>query len=106
MPHQQKLRHIVDYTNIPAGGVVAINHGLLLDADNHPSLAVTPLMLKHFFYGADPGATSRVWWTAIGTVFATLNFNGVNAFAGVNIRVMIYIPHSICMDYSSQEKMY
>ena len=106
MPHQQKLRHIADYTNVAAANAVVINHGLLLDADNHPSLAVVPLMLDHFFYGADPSATSRLWWTAIGAANATLNWAGVTNLGGTNIRVMIYIPHSICMDYSSQEKMY
>jgi hypothetical protein len=109
MPHQQKLRHVIDLTNIPAAGTGAVAHGLQIDGDSHPALAVAPSMFNWFWYGADPiGAQTRnrVWFTAIGTLQYTLNWAGVNAFTGVNLRVEAMVPHSICMDYSSTQIPY
>ncbi len=106
MPHQQKLRHTADFTNIVAAAAQVINHNLHLDADNHPSLAVVPQFLEHMFYGADPGATSRVWYTAIGNANFTINWAGVNNLAGVNIRAHARILHSICQDFTMTDRPY
>jgi hypothetical protein len=109
MPHQQKLRHVVDFTNIPTANAVIVNHGLQIDGDSHPALAVAPSMFHWFWYGADPWDVrfgERVWFTAIGTLLYTVNWAGVNAFSGVNLRVEAMVPHSICMDYTSTQIPY
>jgi hypothetical protein len=109
MPHQQKLRHVVDFTNIPPNASALITHGLQIDGDSHPALPVAPSMFNWFWYGADPiGAQTRnrVWFTAIGTLQYMVWWAGVNGFAGVNIRIEAMVPHSICMDYTSTQIPY
>ena len=106
MPHQQKLRHVVDFTNVLAAVGVVVAHGLQVDGDSHPALAVAPAMFNYFWYGADPGATERVWFTAIGTLNFIANWAGVNNLAACNLRVEAMIPHSICMDYTSTQIPY
>lgn len=105
MLHQQKLIHIQDFTSIAAANAVVIATGLLIDADNNPSLPVAPQRITVEAYGADPGATSRWWTTAKTTAGFTLNWAGYNAGV-LNLHVVASLRHSICFDISSESAMY
>jgi len=104
--HQQKLVHIADLTNIAAAGAQAIATGFLINADNNPSLAVARQECTCEANGADPGAGFRWWLTAITTLGFTFNWAGANAGAGVNLRIVAHVFHSICFDISSEQIPY
>lgn len=106
MPHQQKLRHTAELTNVAAAGAVVITHGLQLDSDNHPAMAIAPQMVEVMYYGADPGATKRWWVTNMTATQFTFNWAGFNNLAGCNMRVHAKFLHSICQDFSAAERMY
>ena len=100
MPHQQKLVHIADITTIGAAGNQVIATAFLLDGITAASVPVARQETTVECYGADPGATSRWWTTAITTAGFTLNWAGYNA--GVtNLRIVSHVFHSICFDISS-----
>jgi len=87
------------------GQLVQINPGLMYNAQNEPSLALTRHKMSVEIYGADPGNDFR-WYllipptpTQVLLIFAATN-------GGYNAHVVIKVFHSICFDISSAERPY
>jgi len=79
--------------------------GLMLNAQNEPSLAVARHKMTVEAYGADPGGDYR-WYcwaqpTAAQVVLIVVSTNG-----GYNLHIVIKLFHSICFDISSAERPY
>jgi hypothetical protein len=105
MPHQQKLVHIQEIPGAAANGAAVIATGFRIDdpvAAN--SYAVARHQISVEIFGGDPSVDFRWWTTAVTTAGFTFNWAGLTA--GVTIRIVAHVFHSICFDISTAQPPY